>query len=65
MYLSEGVIEDLAQAWLELHRSAAQAQIELVIAQLRRSGDVAGAAETGRILEAVRTRQSLSSLSAP
>jgi hypothetical protein len=62
MYLSESAIDDLAHAWVELHRSAAQAQIELVIAQLRRSGDVAGAAETGRIFEAVRRKQSFLSV---
>lgn len=59
MHLSETVIDDLARAWVELHRSAAQAQIELLIAQMRRSGDLAGAAETGRVLEAVRAKQVL------
>lgn len=57
MYLSETVVDDLARAWLELHRSAAQAQIELLIAQMHRSGDLAGAAETGRVLDAVRAKQ--------
>ena len=63
MDLSETVIDDLACAWLELHRSAAGPQIELLITQLRRSGDVAGAAETSRILEAVRSKESLLSRS--
>ena len=58
MHLSEAVIDDLARAWVELHRSAAQAQIELLITQLRRSGDAATATETTRILEAVRVKQS-------
>jgi hypothetical protein len=57
MHLSETMVDDLARAWLELHRSAAPAQIELLITQMRRSGDLAGAAETGRILEVVRAKQ--------
>lgn len=64
MDLSQAVIDELARCWMRLHRSAAQPHLELMIKQMRRSGDVHGAADYARVLEAVRAKESVSETAA-
>lgn len=53
MNLSQPVIDDLAAAWIRLHRSAAPPHLQYVIEQMRRSGDTDGATNYARLLTAV------------
>lgn len=53
MLLSQPVIDDLAAAWIRLHRVAAPPHLEHMIAQMRRSGDTDGASNYARLLTAV------------
>ena len=64
MDLSQAVIDELARCWIGLHRSAAQPHLELMIKQMQRSGDVHGANDYARVLDAVRAKARTSEIAA-
>lgn len=57
MGLTQSVINELAVAWMRLHRTAAQPHLEFMIKKMQQS-DCDGAADYRRVLDAVRARQS-------
>ncbi len=57
MDLSQSVINELAVAWMRLHRTAAQPHLEFMIRKMQHS-DCDGAADYRRVLDAVRACQS-------
>lgn len=53
MNVSAAVIEELADTWLLLHRSAAEVHLRSMISEMEQSGDTSGASAYRLILSAV------------
>lgn len=57
MGLSQSAIDELAVAWMRLHRTAAQPHLEFMIKKMQQS-DCDGVADYRRVLDAVRASES-------